>query len=677
MMDADVELRLRRWLATDAATVAAPASLRARVLRIPAVQPTKSAWWSRFAPIPALTGAVAAATVAAFVLSGTFFTTFDRPPGTDGGLCNNRQLQRALDELRDTDGYRYLDTQQNQVLASDPETALEDPVFEWADALTSDVAYLAPDRTREVVTPIDQVDRGYLEQVRIGDQHWQLREIEGEQVWIRIEPWPFGNWAYGYVQNAMGLLGLPGIASIRFGAEPVPDGLTGQGGCTIAAPGEVETRIVALRVGEDGRVSDIYLGPPAGAPGNRDAYRNLIQMEYTLPSPEEFVPPAEFVDEDDPGLYPGAEQPPPSPMGTLAPRENGWAPTELPLGGAEVVGAYVSDVLAVDGRWVAVGSSYDADNALQGFVWTSTDGVRWDLVPSPPEFAGMSFAALAWDGATYLAVAYRTLEPAEDGSAPLDRPESWLSSDGMTWEPGGMFEAGANPSGPISTDHGWVAGGSIWNGTAQRPAFFSSADGVTWVTHQPEEIAYGYVGVPVLEPDGSLSATSCETPEETNTAAGSPCFEREWTSEDGVTWTPGAVVEDDGAVSTFEVPAGDGFLALRHDPGTGLQGLYRSDDGTTWEPVPLLMESVWYNVLLEIPDGLLLIGQRMDTMNVIAVVWRSVDGGQTWDELPLSVPAGSVGLSADQVTWGDHGLTIFGAVYVDEVTGVPVVWVEP
>ena len=674
MNDVDLELRLRRWLVADAS--APPASLRSRVLDIPRASSHRSAWWHRFASVPVLTGTVAVVTAIAMLLSGSFFTLFDRPPGADGGLCNNRQLQRALDALRDTDGYRYRDTEQHQVLLSDPETALDDPVFGWADTLVSDVSYLAPDRTREVVTHLDpEAGRGFLEQVRIGNEQWQLREVEGEPTWVRDAPWPFGNWAWGYVQNTMGILGLPMIASIRFGSEPVPDGLSGEGGCTIAAPGEVETRIVALRVGDDGRVSDIYLGPPADAPGNRDAYRNLIELEYTLPAADEFVAPSDFVEGDvlSPTYTTG---PQPTPV-ALVPPDGAWDAIPFPLPDDALVGAYVGPILEADGRWIAIGSGQFGDAAFESFVWTSSDGITWQLAGSPTGFTGMSLADLAWDGRTYLAIGYRTQEQRDDGTADPDRPESWLSTDGVTWEPGGLFDVGANPSRPVPTEHGWVAGGSIWSGMTQRPAFFSSPDGRTWTTHRPEAVAFGYVSQPVVEPDGTLSATSCETPEETNMAGGSPCFVREWTSTDGVTWTPGSVSEDAGT-DLQPVPAGDGLLAIRSDTETGELELVRSDDGTSWEPVPLPAASIWPNQLIEIPDGVVLVGQESDAVaSTIMHVWRSRDGGVSWEEIPLGVMPGAIGVAADRALVTDEGLAIYGWLEIEEGQARPVVWVEP
>jgi hypothetical protein len=691
MIESDIDLRLRRWLAADAAAATIPAGLRARVLDIPATRPRRVPWHHRFAALSLAGSGVAAVTIAAVVLSGAFFRAFDREPGVDGGLCNNRQLQTALDELRDSPGYRYVDTQQQQVIA-DESAALDNPEFDWADSRTAEVAYLAPDRTREVVTPLDpEFNPGYFEQVRIGNEQWQLRDVDGTPTWFRTTPWPFGNWAWGYVQNALGLLGTPGIASIRFGSEPVPDGLTGQGGCTIAAVGEVDTNAIALRVGSDGRVSDIYLGPRVTTPGTRQAFRNLIQLEYTLPSPDEFVAPATF--EDDPEVSGEVVEPPPAPsIGPLAPPEGGWEPIPLPLGDQALDRANVSDVHRLDdGSWLAVGGGWAGDDPYpaQALVWTSPDAVEWELVDGPPEFAGLSLASVVTDGETLLAVGYRAQEPREDGTADPDRPETWLSRDGVTWEFGGAFEAGANPSELVPTDFGWVAGGTLWstepvtlNGeivpaAVQNPAFFSSRDGKTWETHRPEELTYGMVGTPVVEPDGTIRAESCETPEASYTISAEQCFTREWTSTDGANWTPGPTITDPSPQMQVSVSAGDGFLAIGSDEETFEPTLLRSRDGVTWEPAETPAGAMYPSAVVEIDGGVAFIAQASDGVTTVTRVWTTSDGGETWEAIPLGVTDGAVGLSVEHVLSTEAGLVLVGSISVDAVNAVPVVWREP
>lgn len=675
MTDADLDLELRRWLAADAAAVTVPSALRDRVAGIPASQPMRTEWWHRIVSIPAVTGAVAVTAAVAMLVSGTFFTLFDRPPGADGGPCNNRQLLRALENLRDTVGYRYVDTQQHQVLSSDPDSSLANPVFEWADSLVSEVAYRAPDRTREVVSPVDASrSRGYLEQVRIGSEQWQLRALDDGAVWVRIEPWPFGNWAWGYVQNALGVLGAPAIAPMRFGGTTVPDGLTGEGGCTTASAAEVVGRVVALRIAGDGRVSDVYLGPEAGAPGNRDASRNLIEIHYTVPDASEFAAPEEFIDEVN--VSAEVSPPPPSTAAPLPMRDGAWPVTTLPPPTEDSTSTWVAEVLAIERSFVAAGAASSSDNEIQGTIWTSADGVEWQVRPVPDGFAGLGLADLAWDGETLLLVGYRDQPPRADGTADPSRPESWLSRDGgATWEFGGLFEAGANPSQVVATDAGWVSGGSMWSGTTQRAAVFRSVDGTTWTTVQPEDAAFGSIGTPVVERDGTLTATSCERPEATPGGT-APCLVRTWTSSDGgASWAPGPV--EGGAFDVTDIaPVSAGLLGIRYDDSRGDNELVRSEDGEEWEAVVPPTDDIYLGRLVALPDGVLLIGQVRDTAVPTASVWRSRDGA-TWEEIPLTPPEGVVGIVVEHALVTESGLMLVGAAWLDEVSSIPAIWSEP
>ena len=152
MIDADVEFRVRRWLAAEAAAIHTPASLRERVLDIPTTAPSAPSWWHRFASLPAISAGVAAAGVAAIVVTSLFFGLFDAPAGADGEPCNNRQTQRALDHLRDAEGYRYVNRDQVRQLDPEAEISFDDPQYIWTDSSASEGSYLAPDRARDVPT---------------------------------------------------------------------------------------------------------------------------------------------------------------------------------------------------------------------------------------------------------------------------------------------------------------------------------------------------------------------------------------------------------------------------------------------------------------------------------------------------------------------------------------------
>jgi hypothetical protein len=147
MTDAELELTLQRWLQADASATYASDALRRRVLDIPTSTAPAGAWWHRFSGIPMISASLATASVAGVLIATMFFGLFDRPAGTEGGTCNNRQVQQALDHLRDADGLRWANREQRRELDPDAEISFDDPRFVWADTWASEGAYLAPDNT--------------------------------------------------------------------------------------------------------------------------------------------------------------------------------------------------------------------------------------------------------------------------------------------------------------------------------------------------------------------------------------------------------------------------------------------------------------------------------------------------------------------------------------------------
>ncbi|MEO5987027.1 MAG: hypothetical protein ABIW50_06355, partial [Candidatus Limnocylindria bacterium] len=219
MSEIDLELRIADWLNADADTWRTPGTLRRRVLDLPSQAPPREAWWHRFAALPAMTGAVAAASLVAILVANSFFTLFDAPAGADGESCNNRQVQRALDELRDADGYRYVSTEQIRALDPDAEISFDDPTFIWRDAWVSEGAYLAPDRARDVpVTRTDALDRGYLEHLQVDGHTYQLSDIDGEPTWVEQTNWPTANWVWGYLANQFPAFSIPGVTALSWDA---------------------------------------------------------------------------------------------------------------------------------------------------------------------------------------------------------------------------------------------------------------------------------------------------------------------------------------------------------------------------------------------------------------------------------------------------------------------------
>ena len=152
MTDAELELAVQRWLQRRCGR-----DLRAGCAARPDPgHPIGAAGVrvvvDRFATMPAIGASVATASIAGVLIATMFFGLFDRPAGTDGETCSNRQVQQALDNLRDAAGYRYVNLRQTHQLDPDAGLSFDDPQYVWTDGSTAEGAYLAPDRVIERVT---------------------------------------------------------------------------------------------------------------------------------------------------------------------------------------------------------------------------------------------------------------------------------------------------------------------------------------------------------------------------------------------------------------------------------------------------------------------------------------------------------------------------------------------
>jgi hypothetical protein len=693
MTDADLELRLRQWLAADAAAMHAPDALQRRVLDIPASTSARGAWWHRFAGMPAYAATLATAGVAGVLIATMFFGLFDRPAGTDGGTCSNRQVQQALDNLRDAEGYRYINHDRTRQLDPDAGLSFEDPQYVWTDAWTSEGAYLAPDKAvdRPTFTRDDGLyDRGYLEHLQIAGHTYRLSEIDGVATWVEETNWPTANLAYGYLGAAFPSFSVPLVSGADWGGTAVTPELPGTGGCTAATPiplredevGFVPQRAVTLRV--DVRTllpTAIAIGPAVGERAKEGDSFSTWLLTWETPDAAEFVAPTDAA--PDPNTVEQSFVPTP----TAAPPEpdpGAWPAEELPA----TEGASVSDVVAGEDRIVAVGSTFP-DGSPSAAIWVSTDGASWELLDGLPDGDGLAFSSIEWNGETYLALGYRDFVPPEGPQFTSARPETWLSEDGMHWEIGGEIgparDSGevANPGRPVFTGQRWVAGGAIYilETNQQRPAFFVSRDGTDWQTVELDDVGSGSLGTVVVMPDGSLLATGCEAPGGTNSGPfGESCYTRPWRSDDGLEWTAGEI--SDLHVGTM-TRWGDRLIGIvsASDPTGQNQPTSRlatSLDGIAWEDVDGFSAGSWNPYFVEVPDGeLVVLAQYMAGDAILAGAWRSEDG-TSWETVPLGFPAGTGGIQLGGAAQTPSGLAILGGV--SPFAGgdsVPILWHEP
>ncbi len=690
MTDQPIEHELQVWLRQDAATFAASAALQRRVLEIPASAPKSKPWWTTRFSLTAAPLTTAVVVAIAVVVGSSLFNVFDRPAGTDGGLCNNRQVHVAIEALRDAPGYRYEQREELYDFDTTAEFSFDDPQYAWRTGLAAEGAYRAPDRVREVATMIDGFGRGYVEHLQVGDTTWRLTTDGGEETWLRMpNQVPTANTVHGYLRGAFPAFEVPVVNSLDWGGTTVPDDIPGTGGCTVATriPGDGIGDIVALRIDVgSGRPIGVYRGPPPDTDTRHGALRYVFALTWSTPEEDEFIPPADAVDAPDPG----AEQPVPTPVPAQTPSADAWPYQELPLPGGWSSGGVRSVIHLGAAGFVAVGTvdRSDADSyESEVVVWTSADGVTWEVEPEPPSLEYVE--GLSWDGDTLLIIGSRA------ATRDTVEWEVWSSPDGRAWTRSASLGTDVNPKEPVETSHGWIMLGGHLSDSAEAgggvqltPAVLRSTDGLEWEETVLPDTGSGMLTSLVESEDGTLLAFGCESPGATNTSQyGEMCLTRPWQSIDGTTWIPGTVLD----VELMRVVAdGDTLLGIgsRGEPGrAAATRLYRSDDGETWIEDPFMFgttDELAESGIAGGPEGVLVLD---DTIVVegsgsgispsgrpYPALWRTTaDGG--WETVPLGF-AEQGGYVEDLIAL-DGRLVLVGSVVIGEAESRPVVWLEP
>lgn len=288
----DLERRIRLWLSAEAPSDA-PAVLRARVLAIPTTAPTAS-WWHRFATVPMVGASIAAGLAVALVVVQLSTGSIGPGAGQELPPCGDEQIAEALDGLRGSLGHRFVQTDQELRAAGGDAATLA-----WSNLSIREVAYLPPNRTREIVTWEESDDAVlYLELLRIGNDQYERRNRANGSAWFTMPRRPTANWAYDRLRAELGTLDTSSVPGIGFGEAAVPEVLTGSEGCATATEVANGT-IVGLRIDADDRLTDFVIGP-ANEVATVGSLRTLYEIEHVRPDASEFAYPAEAFDPPSP-----------------------------------------------------------------------------------------------------------------------------------------------------------------------------------------------------------------------------------------------------------------------------------------------------------------------------------------------------------------------------------------
>ena len=337
-------------------------------------------------------------------------------------------------------------------------------------------------------------------------------------------------------------------------------------------------------------------------------------------------------------------------------------------------GEHVRDVTAGGPGYVAVGRSYPAgddpaydERDWTPAIWTSVDGLTWEVVPDLDALGPADLHAVASgpDGMLLaLGMDMRGYGPDEEPPTDLGM---WSSPDGITWS--------RIPAPPnhwlidvVATQEEWLVVGAAAGADADGThTVWRSSDLESWSASAlpgGSDLPRPHVAL-ILGPDGGVLVTGCrplpaddrllvhcseggrawvesgagwevvDLPFVPWTTSGND--ERfasigvagedwaAWTSRDGIGWERGAGWQS-GTFPDLMVPVGDGFIAggtLEAD-GTWWPAIWHSGDGSTWTeaqrlPVAAPPEETSVYAVVETPGGIVALGYAYE---VWAVAYR-------------------------------------------------------
>ena len=282
-------------------------------------------------------------------------------------------------------------------------------------------------------------------------------------------------------------------------------------------------------------------------------------------------------------------------------------------------------------------------------------------------------------------------------------PAAWMSADGgRTWHratgdaPGVLYRPGAEQlTGITHGNSGWLAVGGVTAAAPEHPVVIGSADGSVWsaadgepvftgsglVTEQAAAGPDGYVIVGwQLVTEAADAAGPREAPARTMAAAWWSAGLTGWHRAGGAV---GPEADADGAMAGAGSAGGggspggagssqmlavtataDGFLAVGSHGGD--PAAWTTSDGRTWIQADIPQPVGATGAVLQhvAADGRTVVaaGVALTAAGQVPFAVQSADGGRTWTESALPVPAGTAQVSALAATGGSFTVTgTFGA----------------
>lgn len=299
-----------------------------------------------------------------------------------------------------------------------------------------------------------------------------------------------------------------------------------------------------------------------------------------------------------------------------------------------------NDVVAFDGRLIAIGGvnggccdgSFSTDT--RALVWTSTDGVTWELVADSPAFDLGSMHAVAARPGRVVVVGSVQRESAEFEGQVDPHGAAWVSSDGSKWR---LVEGVPHFYDVVAAADGFVA--STLAGA--NPEIWASDDGRAWTRIAGlAELGEGSIDRLLVVEDGGVVAVGRSEAFGVEPPTFEPADAAVWRSADGRTWSR---VADQAAFTDGwmrDVAERDGRLvAIGSGETESGTSVWVSDGGRTWQrhsATALGAADTFVARVIAGRDGFLVVGSTGDA-GMSTFAWTSADGAG-WARIP-ALPA--------------------------------------
>ena len=274
--------------------------------------------------------------------------------------------------------------------------------------------------------------------------------------------------------------------------------------------------------------------------------------------------------------------------------------------GATVPMTWIQQTIVRGGVTYAVGASFGGGDAVTTQLWSTTDGISWDLVGTVASGSNLHVSSVAFGDGGFVAVGTEWQE-IDDAASQFYGPGAaetvvWTSPDGAEWTEQRLataLEVGPLPITVFPSSIGVVSGGAVIIGMAEANiealVFENLPEDVLAIVGDSGRYGFGYGGVPfeftVDGPAGSVlwsggpedlgwDAETTAAVEQMMSSAGGTAGAVVWHSSDLETWAEVENPFGDQVHVQQVLSHNDTLFALGGGPGGST--MWTSTDGLAW-----------------------------------------------------------------------------------------------